>query len=181
MTKIRIYNFRKFANKVLSHKKKITMRKVRKRQSERGELMHPYIVYYPGEATIGNIKTKRLRDITLKEALADGFKSIEECQQTLMKMHSTKHNPCTLSEKFNLTPFEPHWQPMLIVNLTELRYIRESLQKIHWDLTIDKKHGSLNPETEDRLSKTLSLVERIINTDDPKVDTRKNLGDYLDE
>lgn len=169
MTKIRIYNFRKLANKVLSHRKQMTMRKVRKRQSKEGELMHPYIVYFPGEATIKKLKRKKLKDITLKDAIADGFNSIEECQKTITQMHD-----CNLDEEFDLTPFQPHWEPLLIVNLVQLRLVRETLKKIQWD-----KNLARVLETE--IVNCLNLVNEMINCDDPKVDMRrgKSLEEFL--
>jgi hypothetical protein len=131
--------------------------------------MHPYIVYYPGEARIQQIKRKKLKDATLKEALADGFNSIEGLQKTLMEMHD-----CTLEEEFELTPFNPYWEPLLIVNLKQLRKVREILRKIQWDQNLAKV-------LQDEIVKCLNLLNDIINSDDPRVDTRKGIDAYLKE
>lgn len=165
--KIRIYNFRKLANKVLSHMKQITIRKVRKRESQVNDTMHPYIVFYPGEATITKIVRKKLKDITLEEALADGFDSTEECIQGISEMHADGPDQADIDwvkyQEFDLTYFKPHWRPLKIVSLYDLNFIIKRLEKA-------KNKLDIYPRSE--LDSIYDMLIELINKEDPRVDMR---------
>ncbi len=169
--KIRIYNFRHFSNKVLSYRKKVTMRLPRKRESKVGDALKPYVVFNPGIAKITKIKRKKIKDITLKEALADGFSSLEECQNQLMEIHD-----CDSFQEVDLTYFNPYWNPMLIVDLNKLRAVREYLKKAHFDMAVDK---ITKEQSEHIITKSLELINDMINENEPAYDIRKDLTDYI--
>lgn len=166
--KIRIYNFRKLANKVLSHTKKVTMRLPRKRESQPNEIMHPYVIFFPGEATIKKLVRKQIKNITLEEAQADGFPSIEECQKTMMEMHS-----CNSTQEVDLTYFTPHWRPLKIVSLYDLDFIMKRLKKL-----IDGMDKGWKPRYD--LKIIYDLLIELKNKEDPRYDMR-SLDVFLNE
>lgn len=168
MAKIRIYNFRKLSNKVLSHAKKMTMRLPRKRESQPNEIMHPYVVFRPGEATIKKLVRKQIKDITLEEAQTDGFKSIHECQKLLMEMHS-----CKSTQEVDLTYFDPHWRPLKIVSLYDLDFIIKRLKKF-----LDETDKGWKPRYDMKI--IYDLLIELINTEDPRVDMR-SLDVFINE
>lgn len=144
------------------------MRLPRKRESQPNEIMHPYVVFRPGEATIQKLVRKQIKNITLKEAQTDGFKSVQECQKLLMEMHS-----CKSTQEVDLTYFDPHWQPLKIINLNDLNFIIKRIEKLI--ASLDK---GWKPRYEMKV--IYDMLIELINTDDPRKDMR-SLDVFLKE
>jgi len=105
-----LLRFTKLLDQVKDHRKTQTMRIPRKNPMEEGDTLHIYVLEKLGTAKLTSKVTKKLRDITLQEAIDDGFVSIVECQQCLMEMHK-----CTLDEEFDIIKFDPGWEKQTII------------------------------------------------------------------
>lgn len=110
-----LLRFTKLIPSVRNHTKTQTMRKPRKRPFKVGDKLQVYVSEKLGDAKVTTIKRKRLRDITLEDAQRDGFRSIEDCQKCLMRMHK-----CTLNQEFDIVEYNPFWPKQKIMEEVEL-------------------------------------------------------------
>ena len=110
-----LMNFTKLTGKVRNHSKKQTMRLPRKRTIKVDDLLHIYTSEKLGTARVKSINPTKLRDISIIDAISDGFETIEECQKTLMKMHK-----CTLDEEFDIIKFEPNFKATMILKMPKI-------------------------------------------------------------
>lgn len=101
-----LMRFTKLTDKVRDHRKTQTMRKPRKRPFKVDDTLHIYVLEKLGTANILSITRKKLRDISLEDAHKDGFMTIHDCQETIMKIHK-----CNLDEEFDIIEYDPYWDP----------------------------------------------------------------------
>lgn len=110
-----LLRFTKLIPKVRNHTKTQTMRKPRKNPLKERDVLYVYVLEKLGEAKITSLKRKKLRDITLEEAQKDGFRSIEECQKCIMRMHK-----CNLDEEFDIVEYDPFWPKQKVMEEAEI-------------------------------------------------------------
>ncbi len=110
-----LLRFTKLLDQLRDHRKTQTMRIPRKNPLKEGDTLHVYVLEKLGTAKLTSKVTKKLRDITLQEAIDDGFTSIEECQKCLMEMHK-----CTLDQEFDIITFKPGWEKQEIIETDKL-------------------------------------------------------------
>ena len=75
-----LLRFTKLIDQILDHRKTQTIRLPRKRPWQKGDKLDVYLLMKVGEATLENCERKTLDELTLEDALKDGFSSLEECQ-----------------------------------------------------------------------------------------------------
>ena len=110
-----LLRFTKLISQVRNHNKTQTMRKPRKRPFKVGNTLQVYVIEKLGDGKVTSIKRKPLRDITLEEAQKDGFRSVEDCQKCLMRMHE-----CDLDQEFDIIEFKPFWDKQKVMTEIEL-------------------------------------------------------------
>lgn len=104
-----LIRFTKLTDKVRGHFKRQTIRLPRKRPILKNDLLHVYSLEKLGTARVISIERKALQDITLSDAINDGFTSISECVSTLVSMHK-----CTLDQEIDIIKFDPHWKANVV-------------------------------------------------------------------
>lgn len=110
-----LLRFTKLISQVRNHNKIQTMRKPRKRPFKVGDKLQVYVIEKLGDAKLTSINRKKLRDITLDDALKDGFKSIFGCQKVLMRMHK-----CDLDQEFDIIEYKPFWSKQKVMSEVEI-------------------------------------------------------------
>lgn len=125
-----LLKFTKLIDQVFNHWKKQTIRLPRKHPLKNGDTLQVYVSFKIGEATITNIESKRFDELTLDDALLDGFTNLSSLISAFKKMYpATKSGPGIESHTIvNLITFQPHWPRMRLIQYNGLN--GETLTKI---------------------------------------------------
>lgn len=110
-----LMRFTRLLDKLRSRYKKQTIRKPRKNPIKVGNTLQIYTLELLGEAKVTKIVSKRLIDITLEDAIRDGFSNRIDCIMEIMKMHN-----CLEDEEFDIISYEPEWEACALKPLTDL-------------------------------------------------------------
>lgn len=100
MTEMVLIRFTKLLDKLRNGQKRQTIRKPRIRPFKVGDRLQVYILEHLGDSKILKLERKRLRDLTLEDAINDGFPTLSACTIALQKMHN-----CDPDQEFDIVTF----------------------------------------------------------------------------